>query len=78
MSKQKTVSTIRRELNPEVYYKPSEIAKKKWITSNGTGKASYYYILKLIRNGKINARNFGLGETNYYRIRGSEILKFLK
>lgn len=76
--KQKTVSTIRRELNPEVYYKPSEIARKRWITSKGKGKASYYYILKLIKNGKIKARNFGLGETNYYRIRGMDILKFLK
>ena len=74
----KTLSTIRRELNPEVYYKPSEIADNNWISCDGKGKASYYYILKLIKNNKIKARNFGLGKTPYYRIRGSEILKFIK
>ena len=58
------------------WYRPSEIAQNGWI-KNSKGKGDYMLVLKLIRKGRLKARNFGLGLTPYYRILGSEIIRYL-
>jgi hypothetical protein len=76
----KTLSEIRLEIDPEKYYSPREISQKCWITnSNGEeAKTNYDQVLRLIRFGKLPARNFGLGKTPYYRVKGIDLLNYLK
>jgi hypothetical protein len=78
----KKLEIIKKEIDPDGWYKPRTIAENGWIVApNRKGKSwigSYAYILKLIKAGKIKAKNWGLGQTPYYRINGREILKFLE
>ena len=76
----KTITEIRKEINPEIYYSPHQIAKANWIVNGACQKekARYEYILKMIRLGKLSAKNFGLGKVPHYRIKGIDILSWLK
>jgi hypothetical protein len=76
----KTLSEIRLEIDLEKYYSPRKIAENFWIT-NGRGeegKSNYDQVLRLIRFGKLPAKNFGLGKTPYYRVKGIDLLNYLK
>lgn len=73
---------IQKEVNPEKYYSALEIAKNGWITPIKKGdkaKFKYDYILKLIKNKKIPAKNIGSGKVvGRYYIRGIDILDWAK
>lgn len=73
----KNIEQITKEVKPNLWYYPQTIAKKSWIV-NSKGKGDYFYILKLIKKDCLRAKNFGLGKVPYYRIKGSEILRFVK
>lgn len=60
------------EINVNKRYKPREIAKNGWLDY------CYHSILKLIHKNELKAKDFGLGETPYYRVKGSEILRYIK
>ena len=74
----KTLKTIKKEIESEQYYSPMKIAQNRWIVSGGIGKSSYYYVLKLIKCNRLRAVDLGLGMTKYYRVLGSDILRFVK
>lgn len=65
-----------KEINPDAFYKPSEIVKNKLIVCDF--KYPYLYVLKLIKKGRLNAKNFGLGKTPHYKVRGSDLLEYKK
>jgi len=75
--KNKALQKIIKEIDPERWYRPMEIAKAGWIRNAGN-KGDYYYVLKLIKRGRLRARDFGLGKTPYYRVLGSEIIRYLE
>lgn len=68
---------IKRKSNiiKNVLYSPREIAKLGLINSMN-GNACYNFILKKIRAGEITAKNIGKGDTPYYVVKGSELLKY--
>jgi len=65
-----------KQINPERYYRPREIATLELIT-NSKNKRDYFFVLRLIHKGRIRAKDRGLGETPYYIVRGSEIIRYL-
>ena len=73
----KTLSEIKNEINPEELYRPMQIAKNQWMFGF-QGKNAYYYILKLIQKKKLRAKNLGLGKVPYFRVPGSELLRFIQ
>lgn len=72
----KTLNQIKKEINPEEFYRPRQIAQNHWILWYQGGNA-YLYILRLISKKRIKAKNFGFGKTPYFRILGSELLRFI-
>jgi ribosomal protein L15 len=65
------------KIDPNHEYKPMEIAEAGWI-KNTEGQKDYKYILKLIKNGKIPARNVAVsGVTPYYRVLGKNIISYI-
>ena len=46
------LSEIKKEIDPEFWYKPRDIAKKNWI-NNSKGSGDYALVLKLIKKKKI-------------------------
>jgi len=73
----KTLEQVKKEIMPEAYYRPREIAENNWMIGY-RGKNAYYYILKLIKLGRLRAKDFGLGKTPYYRVLGSDLLRYLE
>ena len=73
----KTLEQIKLEVVPDEYYRPMQIAKYHWMIWY-EGKNAYYYILKLIQKNKLEAKNFGLGKTPYFRVKGSDLINFLE
>lgn len=67
-------------IKPDIYYSPREISKKKCIANSrgGIESGNYDYILRLIRFGALPAKNFGLGKTPYYRVKGIDLINYLK
>lgn len=76
MTEIKTIEERKREIEPEKKYKPREIARNNWIV-NSKGKGDYYLVLKLINKNVLRARDVGNGKTPYYRVLGSEIIRYL-
>jgi len=70
----------------EKLYSPRELSKIPEFAENfgsvkyGNVKQStvYYYIIKAIKRGLINAKNRGLGEVPYYKITGLEARQFIE
>ena len=73
----KTLDEVKLEIDPNEYYSPMQIAKNHWVVWFN-GENAYYYILKLIQNKKLKAKNIGLGKTPYFRIKGSDLISFLE
>jgi hypothetical protein len=65
------------KIEKDRWYRPSEIAKLGFI-KNSKGEGDYALILKFIKRGKLMARNFGLGKTPYFRVKGDEIIRYLE
>lgn len=70
----------RKQINPNDWYKPSEIAEKGWILpiKGKEAKRKYDFITKLIRLGKLPAKNRSMGVWPHYVVKGSDILNFIK
>lgn len=65
----------------KVFYRPREIAERGLITNTkgdaGTVDSNYTYILSLIRDGKLKAKNFSRGtKTAHYMVPEAEIERF--
>ena len=60
---------------PHQEYNPSEIVKYGWIR-NTKNKTDYRHVLRLINEGKLPARNVCLTGHKYFKVKGSEILKY--
>lgn len=68
-------------LHGKVFYRPREIAERGLITNSKGGDASidsnYTYILSLIRDGKLKAKNYSRGtKMAYYLVPEDEIERF--
>ena len=57
------------------WYKPSEIYQRGLIV-NTKGKPDYGYVLRLIKNNKLQARDMSMGKTAYYQVHITEIQRF--
>lgn len=58
------------------YYKPREIARLGLITNSTGGhnvESNYNFILKLIKSGKLKAKNYSVGPTPYWLVSIDEI-----
>lgn len=66
------------EIDPKKWYKPRVIADNGWIQKPSISYVSsnYAYILDLIKEGILEAKNYGKGKTPYYAIKGEEIIRF--
>jgi hypothetical protein len=60
---------------PDKEYNPSEIASNGWI-KNTKNKNDYKYILRLIKYGKLRARNVCLTGKKYFKVLGSDIIRY--
>lgn len=65
----------------KVFYRPREIAERGLITNSKGGDATidsnYTYVLSLIRDGKLKAKNYSRGKKlNYYLVPEDEIERF--
>ncbi len=60
---------------PHIEYNPSEIVKHGWI-KNTKQKADYRHVLRLIKDGKLQARNVCLTGHKYFKVRGADIIKY--
>lgn len=69
-----------KTINNVKWYRPREIAQQGLIknTVDSDSEASNYkYILQLIQDGKLKARNYGRGSAPYYLISETSIKKYL-
>ena len=73
----KTNTEIKKEVNPDLFYRPSEIFKNKWIY-NTKGNYLKESILRMIRLKRLEATDCGMGKISYYKVRGSEILRHIE
>ena len=65
----------------KVFYRPREIAERSLITNSkggaGTIESNYNYVLSLIRDGQLKAKNYSRGKKlNYYLVPEDEIERF--
>jgi hypothetical protein len=60
---------------PESDYSPLQIVAHGWIT-NTVNNPDYRYVLRLIKEGKLSARNVSLTGGRLYKIRGEEIIRY--
>ena len=73
----KTFEQIIKEVNPNEWYKPKTISDNQWLWGFH-GKNSYNAVLDLIGLRKIMARDFGRGKTKYWKVLGSELIRYLE
>lgn len=68
-----------RKIEGKKWYKPREIAVLGLI-KNSTGgdnvESNYNFILKLIKAGKLAAKNYGIGGTPYWMVSEDEIKRW--
>lgn len=72
---------IRKQIDPNSWYKPSEIAEKGWILpiKGKEAKRKYDFITRMIRLKKLSAKDRSTGEIcPHYVVKGSDILNFIK
>lgn len=69
-----------RTIYGQRWYKPMEIAKQGLIQSSkgdeGTLWSHYYYIIRLINTGRLEAKNYSKGARPYYLVPQSEIERY--
>lgn len=69
-----------KEINGEKWYSPRELAKAKAITNTNSDNAlntNHIFILRLITEGKLRARNYSAGEQRpRYLVPQSEVDRF--
>jgi len=65
-------------IDPTAEYLPMEIAKRGFIR-NRKNKGDYYRVLKLIKSGRLEARNYKIDSSGkpYWIVRGSAIIDYL-
>ena len=65
----------------ETLYKPREIVENGWILNSKrtVGESSYNFVLKLIRNGLLEATNYSMGDKlKMFLVSGKEIVRYKK
>lgn len=66
-------------MTEQTYLRPKEIAKRGLIR-NGTGgdnvDANYVYILRVIKAGKLKAKDYGTGSRPYWKVSMAEIKRY--
>jgi hypothetical protein len=63
------------QIIPNIEYNPSQIVEHGWIT-NTRNKPDYRYVLRLIKYGKLRARNVCLTGAKYFKVLGEDIIKY--
>jgi len=61
------------------FYTPSEIAKLGLIKNSANSNdfiANYQFVFKLIKAGRLKARDYGTKSKSYWQVRGSEIKRY--
>jgi hypothetical protein len=62
---------------PHAEYTPSQIVYYGWIgKAENKQESDYRYVLRLIKYGKLQARNVCLTGQKYFRVRGEDILRY--
>lgn len=67
------------EIDGVKWYRPKEIAKLGLLRNFGVTKnvlSSYNFILELIKTGKLEAHDYGNGQTPYYAVSEKAIKKY--
>lgn len=69
-----------KQIDGKDWYKPMEIAELGLIKKPGHGntvKGNYYFVLKLIRNGQLRAKNYSVaGGRPYWLVPHTEITRY--
>jgi hypothetical protein len=60
---------------PTIEYNPSQIVENGWIR-NTKDKPDYRYVLRLIKYGRLRARNVCLTGKKYFRVLGADIIRY--
>lgn len=64
---------------PSKLYKPSEIAKEGLIRNSVNSDnyiANYQFVLKLIKAGRLKAKDYGSGSRKYWLVSADEIKRY--
>lgn len=62
-------------IDPKRLYRPKEIAKNLFIP-NSRGKSDYHFVLRLIRRGKLPARNYGTDSYPLFQVKGEDVIRY--
>jgi len=73
----KSLEQIKSEIDVNKFYRPREIAEANWMIIY-QGNTCYDFILKLIRNNKLRAKDKGLGRIPHYIIKGADLIRYLE
>lgn len=64
-----------RTLYGQTWYRPREIADYGLIL-NSRGRKDYYFVLELIKSGRLRAKDYGRGKVPYWLVPESEIARY--
>ena len=65
-------------LEPDAFYTVAQIADAEWLKSPISGTTDRQYIYKLIRSGRLKAKNIGAGSQQpRYVVTGENIINYL-
>jgi hypothetical protein len=64
-----------KRIIPDAEYNPSQIVEHGWIV-NTRSKPDYRFVLRLIKYGKLRARNVCLTGAKYFKVLGEDIIKY--
>lgn len=69
---------IIKQIDPKEWYRISTIIENEWIV-NTVGNSNKNHIHRLIKLGRLSAKNFGIGtKAPLYMIRGQEVIDYLR
>lgn len=65
------------QITPDAEYTPSQIVRYGWISKpRNKEESDYRYVLRLIKHGKLRARNICLTGQKYFKVKGEEVLRY--
>jgi hypothetical protein len=65
------------QIDPNEWYRLSKISEMGWIT-NTNGDKEWKYVWRLVRDGKLKARNFSMPNKPLWRVRGETIIAYIQ
>jgi hypothetical protein len=73
-----TPSEAIKSIKSESWYRLADIVQGRWII-NTVGKSSKRYLYRLIKSGRLLARNRGIGVSQpLYMVLGDDIINFIR